>query len=361
MKQYFKNKTPWFAIVTLALAGCGGGGSDGTSFAAFPVSSAATPQTQSQPGSAPANGDSSLALSVPTPTYAANSEEIAAFTLLNAERSRCGFGLLAQNVLLDTAAYGHANYLLKNNETGHFQDPSRPSFTGKEPGDRLLAAGYTWSVVLDDNTDTRGPGANNLAGRGQAAIRGLLSAPYHALSLLAFEHDIGMSILSSDAAGSTALYGPRAIAQFDIASALNATAQRPDSAFIQTYPCEGTTGTAYKLTNETPNPLPGRNLAVQPVGQPIMIAVRPGRTLTLSSATMAVKATGAPVALLPALTSGRDTTGLIDANQAAIIPADALAPETEYTVVINGTSSPGSPAGGAGVDFTKTFSFRTGS
>ena len=363
----WKRTTLVAATAVLALSACGGGGGGGTAFVPMlaPVAGAATTAPATPSTQTPANGDATLVLSVPTPTYAANSEELAALTLLNAERLRCGFGLLAQNALLDTAARGQANYMLKNNVSSHYQDPAKPGFTGATPVDRVVAAGYAWSVVLDDFTDTVGPGANNIAGRGTAAVRGLLSAPYHALSLLDFERDIGIAILGSDAAATTLQYGPRAIAQFNIALAQGAVAPKPDSATVQTYPCDGTTGTAYQLANETPNPVPGRNLAAQPVGQPILVTVRPDRKLAIGSATVVAKLTGQAVALLPVLTHDSDTNQFVDPNQAAILPAGPLQPNTDYIVTVSGTStattaSSGAAGSNAGVNFTKTFTFRTG-
>ncbi len=354
------------AALALALSACGGGGGGGgTAFVPFlPVAGGTTTTTPTTPAATPPSGDATLVLSVPAPAYPANSEELAALTLLNAERLRCGFGLLAQNAMLDTAARGQANYMLKNNVSSHYQDPAKPGFTGATPADRVSAAGYVWSVVLDDFTDTVGNGANNITGRGAAAVHGLLSAPYHALSVLDFQRDIGISVMSSDTAATTLRYGPRAIAQFNIALAQGAVAPKPDSAAVQTYPCDGTTGTAYQLANESPNPLPGRNLATQPVGQPILVTVRPDRKLVIGSATMVIKLTGQAISLLPPLTHDSDPNQFIDPNQAAIIPAGPLQPDTDYTVTVNGTSTAsgsGSATGSnASLGFTKTFTFRTG-
>jgi hypothetical protein len=315
-----------------------------------------------------------LVNSVPAPTYAAASEELAAFNFLNAERSRCGFGLLAQNAMLDVAANGHANYLLVNNAVGHFQDNTKPAFTGNGPGDRATAAGYSWSVILDDFADTTGVNANDLAGRGVLALRSLLSAPYHAVDLVAPQLDVGIRVLSSDATGTTGTLGPRAITQFATGLAHGTFSQKPSSASVQTYPCEGTTGTAYKLTNETPNPIPGRDLAANPVGQPIIVAVRSGQMIGIASAAMVKRADGSAVALRPAIVYANDPNRMLTPMHAVIIPEAPLEPDTEYIVSVEGTNTtstfdgtrfvstgtnPAITANSIGA-FSKIFTFKTG-
>ncbi|MDN8616510.1 CAP domain-containing protein [Variovorax ginsengisoli] len=378
------------ALVAIALAGCGGGGGGGGGGgAAFPVATGGTTDTTAGTGNTggvtqppvvvaptqPATDGGNLVTTVGTPSYSSSTEELAAFTLLNAERQRCGFGLLAQNTMLDTAAAGHANYLLRNNMAGHFQNMSDPYSTGANAWDRVVAAGYAPAVILDDNTDTTGGGANNITGRGASSVRGLLSAPYHAVSLLMPELDIGISIKSSDSTGTTGTYGPRAIAQFNIALAQGSYSQKPGGAAVQTYPCDGTVGTAHTLSNESPNPIAGRNLAVNPIGQPIIVAVTPGQMIDVTTATLKIKSSGVAAALLPALTKASDANSMIDVSHLVLMPDLPLSPNTEYEVTIKGTnttttfdgtnwhSTGTNPAitDNATGAFTKTFSFTTGS
>ena len=79
-----------------ALAACGGGGG-GTTTTATPT----TPVPV-------ANG--TIVTSVPVATYAAGSDERIAYDYLNAERQKCGFGLLAQDTRLDASAAAHVSY-----------------------------------------------------------------------------------------------------------------------------------------------------------------------------------------------------------------------------------------------------------
>lgn len=134
-------KNPIYKLSTLVsvalLVACGGGGGGGTASTPTP-----NPTPTPTPTPTPVVVTSNIVTSVSTPTYAPVSEELAAFNLLNAERLRCGFGLLAQNPALDTAARGHADWLLINNYTGHYQIAGTTGFTGLTPDDRLVAAGY---------------------------------------------------------------------------------------------------------------------------------------------------------------------------------------------------------------------------
>lgn len=371
-----------FSAFLLTACGGGGGGSGGgvlpvaggTPTTPTPTAPAPAPTAPERPAAPDPSGDT-LVSSVPTATYAASSEEAKAYDLLNAERQRCGFGLLAQNVKLDVAAQGHAKFLLANNFAGHFQDNTKPFFTGNTAGDRATNAGYSWATMLDDNNDTWGAGANVLTDRGLKAVRDLLSAPYHALSLLSPSLDIGVSVMSSDTAGSTGTHGPRAITQINLGLAQGSYAQKPSGAYVQNYPCQGTVGTKYQLTNETPNPIPGRDLAVNPVGQPVVVVVRPGQILNITSATMVKTSDSSAVALLPTITKANDANGMLNPGQAIVIPDLPLLPNTEYTVTLVGTNQtatfPGGIATSTGTNpaitdnatgaFTKTFSFTTGS
>ncbi|SCX72639.1 CAP domain-containing protein [Variovorax sp. EL159] len=381
------------ALVLLSACGGGGGGGGGAPLIGIApplapdTSTPTSPQVQppvapppSQPGTDdPAEGDatSTIVTSVPAPTYAVDSEELAAFNLLNTERSRCGFGLLAQNAHLDIAAAGHANYLLVNNMAGHIQNASKSTaFTGANQGDRATAAGYPWRVMLDDNSDVTGGAAQVIAGKGVESVRSLLSAPYHALDLLNAVLDVGLSIKSSDDVGTTANFGPRTISQYNLGLAQTAFSQKPSGLEVQTYPCEGTTGTAYQLKNEQPNPVPGRDLAVNPVGQPIIVAVRPGQLITIRSATMLKKSDGSPVMLRAPMLKANDPNFLVDPSRAIILPDQSLEPNTEYIVTLTGTNTTmadfnnGNPIS-TGTNpaitsntvgsFSKTFTFKTGS
>ena len=328
------------AFAALVLAGCGGGGGDSTSDTLAP---------------APAGPSSIVAEPAPGTSYLAGSEEAAAFALLNAERSHCGYGTVTQSAQLDSAARGHADYQLLNNAFSHGQTPGRPGFTGEFPLDRVIAAGYKDVASLHDLI-TSVFGRSELAGRGRASVRLLLSGPYHVSGMLSPTREIGIAIRSSDQVNSTATHGPRTVEQYDLALKAGTSPQLPGTADVLTYPCAGTTGTATSLRSEAPNPVPGRDLSSDPIGQPVLVTIRQGRELAIRSASVKEVSKdgvfGAQVALLPTLGAGNDPARILGKHEAIILVDKSLKPETSYFVDVEGTNN--------GEAFKRSFAFTTG-
>ena len=340
------------AAAALALAACGGGGSGST---ATPAVANLTVPVVATPVVAAVTA-SSIVNAVPAPVYAVASEELAAFNLLNAERSRCGFGLLAQNPQLDVAARGHADWLLTNNYAGHYQVTGTLLFTGVTPDDRITAAGYGNSGTFSSTDDLSSAfGTNTKTGMGESQTRGLLNAPYHMVGLLGTFRDIGIAVRNSIDTASA--FGPRVNLQFDLAYKTGAGPQLLGGSEVQTYPCAGSTGIDRLLSNERPNPVPGRDLATMPLGSSVYIAVREGQTLAITSTSMIKVATGVAVTLRAPLTKATDPNGSATAYffglHQAVVSADApLDPNSAYQVTITGTNN--------GTAFSRTFSFKTG-
>ncbi|MCR6481022.1 CAP domain-containing protein [Variovorax sp. ZS18.2.2] len=333
--------------VTACGGGGGGGGAGGMPVLPLPVTPVATPTpTPDTPSSTP----STIVASVPAATYSAGSEEDAAFKLLNAERARCGFGKLAQNGGLDAAAKGHADWLINNNYVGHNQVAGTPGFTGVTPADRAAAAGYKAASVTEEQTLMSG--SASLAGRGVFSVRSLLSAPYHLLGMAGGYRDVGISIRGSDDLGTTATQGARTVEQFELGFTEIAGAQEPSGDQVLTYPCAGTSGTFFELVNETPSPVPGRDLMASPLGHPILVAVRSGSALAVTSASLVTASGNTPVTLRATVTKANDVNARLAGHQALLIPDAALTPNTEYTVKITGKNG--------AQEFSKTFNFTTG-
>lgn len=339
-------KLGFATLVAATLVACGGGGGG-----------AAPATTGTVVGQAPITTPvistaSNILTSAPAPGYAAGSEELVAFTLLNAERSFCGFGVLAQNTKLDTAAKAHADWQLLNHYFGHYEVVGTPGFTGVFPADRLVAAAYgaTGTFVEDDDIATR-IGLSNKTGFGKEGLRGLLNAPYHAKSLLTGNREIGVSVRSSTDVAST--FGPRVILQLDMASNNSDGSQSIDGSAVATYPCEGSTEIERSLADESPNSVPGRDLAANPLGSSIQVMLRDGNTLTITSASMIKIATGAAVTLRTPVTSANDPHSSFKSHQGYIAADAPLEASTKYQVTINGTNN--------GTAFSRTFSFMTGS
>jgi uncharacterized protein YkwD len=337
------------ALFCALIAACGGGGGGGGGVAALPPGSTVSTQP---PPSAPADGGqpSTLVSSVRPDSYAATSEAHQAFVLLNAERERCGFGLLAQNAQLDSAATAHADWQILNNQLSHGETPGTTGFTGATPADRVTAAGYPLGGVGDEISGLYYSGST--AGTGVFAVRALLALPYHAAGMLAGYRDLGIAIRGSDELGTSGTFGARTVQQFNLGFTRDAGRQEPASDQVLSYPCEGTSGVFFEITNETPSPVPGRDLRASPLGPGLLVAVRTGQALAISSATMQTLSGNVPVVLRPTMTRDNDPNAVLSANQALIIPDASLMPNTAYAVRVAGTND--------GVSFVKSFNFSTG-
>ena len=342
-----KNMKLGLTVLALAaLAACGGGGS----------SPATGPVVVPSPVTAvPVN--SNIVVSVGPANYATASEESAAWSLLNAERSFCGFGLLNQNLALDKAAKAHADWQIVNNYLSHYEVATGTvGFTGVSPSDRIVAAGYGPGNSFSSTDETSSNvGINNKLGYGNFGMRNLLNAPYHAAALIKGFRDGGVSVRNDTDSSST--FGARLVLQVNLATKVADGSQTVDSSTVLTYPCEGTVGVNRQLVNETPNPVPGRNLATSPLGSSVQVLIREGNTLAITSATMINVATSASVILRTPITAANDpnaTAGgnYLQKNQGFISPDAPLDGNTKYQVTVNGTNN--------GVAFSRTFSFTTG-
>ncbi|OSZ73974.1 CAP domain-containing protein [Hydrogenophaga sp. IBVHS1] len=332
--------------LTLALAGCGGGGGDEDEGTAANSASV----------------NAGLQLTVPTPSYAALSEELQAFTTLNEIRGRCGHGQLAQHTALDTSAAGHARWLAYHAAFSHTQTTGSAHFTGAAPLDRMIAAGYLTSslqaAVSEQlayySSDVDG---NDTIGFGIGGTRSLLNAPYHANAMLDGYRDVGVAIRNAIDAGapdaSTPGAGRRSIVfntGYQTSAGSQAAAQ--DDNAVLTYPCDGDSNVAAALYHEEPNPVPGRDLSTSPLGTSIMVSLKEGHTLTITSTVLTNTSSGFTVPLRPPITGANDHLGAFGAHQGYVAADAPLTAFTTYRVSLGGTNN--------GVSFLKTFSFTTG-
>lgn len=333
----------------LALSGCGGGGGG----------KGAVPSSAPAPNSAPPvvapNPTVAFVASVPVPSYATTSEEWSAFQALNDARSFCGFGLLAQNTKLDGAARGHADWLIRNGYGGHFQVANTPGFTGVSPGDRVAAAGYGDLGTFVSTSllfGLQGTLVSEL-GQGKASVTGLLNAPYHGAGMLSGALEVGVAVRDVADVGVSPV-GPRVQVDFDMAYRTATGPQAPAADAVLTYPCEGRTGVDRLLDNEPPNPVPGRDLAIQPLGTSVIVRLRLGQVLRITQATMVEATTGTSVPLrAPVSTAfGNDPYGLLLSHEAYVAAENPLRPRTTYQVSLQGSNN--------GTAFSRSFKFTTG-
>lgn len=334
-----------------ALTACGGGGGSAPATTPGTSAGATTPTTDATP---PVTDVSNIVTSVPRATYASGSEELAAFTLLNAERDRCGFGLLKQNAKLDVSARGHADWLLITGDSaiGHYQVAGTPGFTGITPKDRETAAGYgNGDFEASEVTAKRG-GVTTKVGQGVSRTRDLLNSPYHEIAMMRGYRDVGVSIRELFDVGLSP--NTRVSANIDFGHTYAAGKQAAPAGTLRTYPCQGSTGINRLMFSEVPSPVPGRNLAANPLGSTIAVIGDVGTTLAITSASMTNAATGADAPLRPPVTNKNDpyTTTYLLKNEGYVSADKSLDPLTTYDVTIKGTNN--------STAFTETFSFTTG-
>lgn len=347
------------AIATAALlTACGGGGGStatpgAANFTASCVGGGVQTSVISTADAAskcPNAGSATLVVSVPTPTYAVGSEELAAFNFLNAERLRSGFGMLGQSTQLDTAARGHADYQIVNLVAGHFQNQQVAplGFTGVNPIDRAAAAGYNGSVIGDEIASRPGSQKN---GFGIFGMRGLLSAPYHLAGLMQGWKDVGIS-LRTDLDTTPPGKLPFTILQVSTGVKYADSRQQLAAGTVSMYPCDGSVDVSRELRGESPNPVPGRDLAINPIGTPVYVAARYGSTLNIVSANMRETATNTPVVLRTPILAANDPNNIFGSYEGYVAPDTSLKSSTAYTVSVTGSNN--------GIAFAKTCSFTTG-
>ncbi len=126
-------------------------------------------------------------IEIKAPVMDTKYEKQMAFDYLNTIRQNAGMPYYFSNTLLNTAAQSHANYLILNHSSGHFETKGNAGFTGKTPRDRILHAGYQVGMVKENVT-------TNLQDY-KASVDGLFSAIYHRFGFLDFQSDeIGIGV-----------------------------------------------------------------------------------------------------------------------------------------------------------------------
>lgn len=260
--------------------------------------------------------------------------------VLQDERQRCGFSLLAASTALDSAAARHAAYLARDISNGvkgaHTETPGTDGFTGDTPLARAVAAGYPASAVnetfahssLASGSSTRAstPAPTD---RVVSHTKFLLSTVYHMYTLLAPRRDLGVGYAEQE--GSSA-FTQVTVMELGIPSGSANLAQAED---LLTYPCDGTTAAraSFVPSTETPNPLPGVGDAA--VGTPIYLRAPAGKTLVLRSGSI-TGPDGAAVALT-VLNAANDPVQWLTAAQVFVIPQQALTKGATYKVELAGT------------------------
>lgn len=337
--------------VTLLVGACGGGGGG----------DASTPPATSTVSSGAPLTITSMAVAIPASTYASNTAELGGWKILQQARVHCGFGALKQNTQLDAAAKAHARYLTSVSTTdsilSHYETVTSNAFyTGYKPWDRAQHQGYGTQVaeILAStvwNYDSRNlPTFLTMEQRGADAMLSLLNTVYHLSGAMYDGADIGFGADIRTYANGTAR---REEFRFGALNGYQTTNQRIrlGSGKVATYPCEGSTNIppAFVPADESPNPFPTMTDRDQTVGPPIYLKVDNGQSLTLTSSSVS---SGSAQIATQVFTKANDPHQEITSNEVFVVPLTALAPNTNYQVILSGAVN--------GTPFSRSFTMRTG-
>ncbi|WP_198336902.1 CAP domain-containing protein [Psychrobacter celer] len=287
-------------FLTLFLSACGGGGdaSNRDSHSSTkPVNKEKIDQADE--GSQALINSSALSHNAKAALTASNTFSLA--------RTSCGLRGLSVDPALDDIAIDHANYIryvFANSSptvfNPHYESEmtdiaevtgsNNPFFKGRDFSDRLLAADYQnarYSATENIAHSIYYSSVGELAAAEVVAglmAKSLLAAPYHLRSLMVPKSSLtGTSVVTYQPYGRTSR-NSQGYVLVTHASATKATQDRT-VAGIFTYPCQGVSGTATALYNETPDPVKhtGRDLRINPIGQPIYINVPSAETIEVSN------------------------------------------------------------------------------
>ena len=328
------------SILSTMLAACGGGGSTVATSGGTGTSTSAT-NTAS-----PTTNSGNLATSAPTPTYPAGSFQLAMFNQLNDVRLKGGFGMLAQDVVLDKADTNHANYLVTNyyNFVGqyglqwnpdmskvdpatgwlqaHVEVEGKPGFTGVLPVNRVASAGSTYSYIGEVIAFISPPAPPT------DCVGVLLNTVFHRNALLNTQLStigIGYSPTPDSKSGACV-----------INPSMKSTPNIRPEGWTGIYPGENQTSVPTGMGGEAPDPAP--NIPNSQKGSPVSIYLN---SALASVNSFTLTAAGSTVQVPTVQLTYADFPKYLTKNEAHILPTQLLASKTTYKVNFAGTMSDG--------------------
>jgi|GEM_PF-3060120 len=260
-----------------------------------------------------------------TPTYAAGSDELAAFYAINNFRNGMGLGYWAQNTLLDQSASNHMAYSNANDPT--FQQDieveGKAGFTGITPSKRAISTGFfnLINTLTERNVPYAAVGELYAQGAGASVVNSMINTIYHRTGLLAQStRFLGM------ARDTTGVASPDTHWWFnhgriDVSQLTNGQfigGQSVGSDYLSFYPINQQTNVPLTMTPENPSVYsnqPSFNFATQ-TSSPVSFTSAASTHLTVTSFTVTPAGSTAP---LP----GTIWTIQNDPNLSASTPTDA--------------------------------------
>lgn len=244
------------------------------------------------------------------PNASINHRQLAAHVAneLSQRRSACGFGALQDSELLTKLSEKHAKYIQhvfvaaerssaeymphsENTITGleSITGPQNPYYSGDDLAARIHSSSYEHrNNMVGESINTRliygsdGLEAVDAKKISAQMLASLLAAPYHLATLMspAFNQQ-GTSVLSFVPYGKSHTKSRG----FVLVATSGATDIITPPNALLSYPCQDTVNTARMLDNESPNPMKeiGRDLRIDPVGQPVYITNPAATTIKVSN------------------------------------------------------------------------------
>lgn len=311
-------------LVASMLAACGGGGGGGNS------STGTSSNSGSGTGTTPAVSAAITLLPPATtsiPAYTPTGDVATdSFDWLNNVRQSMSLHLLTSNSAVTQASQNHANYLVANDMSGHYETAGLTDFTGIDPFTRVSAL-YSTSMVGEVVVAWSGSFPDSLG-----AVEALFDAPFHRIGMLSDYSVAGAAYATGSLPGNALV--PYSAMNIDLASNAGTLAENQ---FV-VYPYSGQQGAGYQwIANESPNPFnndPG--YIGDTVGYPVTLQGKSSDALTISS--FAISSNGSNIPCLevdPATANiGSELLGA-----AMCIPYQPLQPGTPYSATVSGTKN----------------------
>ncbi len=240
------------------------------------------------------------------------------FNWINYRRQQAGLAVPQRDARIDSAATAHAVYQQLNNVVTHDEVAGKTGFSGTTATERLRAAGYPLGTALADGEVIAAISESD----GFAAAEGLLAAIYHRYLMLEPRFD---------QAGAGSAHRAGGYYWLDVNFVATRGARGLGDARVAVWPAPGQSNvrTAFLSDEETPDPVPGRNL----VGYPLSVHADLGKTLRVSS--FSVRENGGDPLDVRLLDGTTDTD--TPPSAASIIPLSPLRSAIRHDVEFNGT------------------------
>ena len=278
---------------------------------------------------------------------AVTADQASAYNKLEEVRRQAGMPVLTVNTQLENAAQGHANYLLSNSITGHYQTIGTPGFTGTTPTNRAIAANYS-NQLISENVSSGNLTAIN-------SVSTLMTAIYHRFGFLNFKSDeAGIGVTGAQSASGRYVYDlgsqlmseaceqPEAssgtyytnVCNPDIKLAeafynsANNRAQARNPAVIL-WPAPGAINATPAFFEESPDPLPDFSVS----GNPISVQFNKFYFSNIEVSEFRLfDQNGSEITNTRLIDSTNDVNSRFDTYQYALFPLDRLKWNTPYSV-----------------------------